>query len=56
MTRTGLVGRKVLKYILKTKLDNDTNIEEIGVLTSGFSGADICNLANEETHAILSVR
>ncbi len=36
------------------KLSNDTNINELAVLTSGFSGADICNLANEA--AILSVR
>tara|TARA_Y100000389_G_scaffold200460_2_gene240964 strand:- start:25002 stop:26996 length:1995 start_codon:yes stop_codon:yes gene_type:complete len=52
----GLDGRKeIFKVHTKNKiLDNDTNIEEIGVLTSGFSGADICNLANEA--AILSVR
>ena len=36
------------------KLSNDTNIDELAILTSGFSGADICNLANEA--AILSVR
>ena len=49
-------GRKAI-FNVHTKnknLANDTDIDEIGQLTSGFSGADICNLANEA--AILSVR
>ena len=35
-------------------LANDTDINEIGVLTGGFSGADLANLANEA--AILTAR
>lgn len=49
-------GRKAI-FNVHTKnknLANDTDIDEIGQLTSGFSGADICNLANEA--AIMSVR
>ncbi len=49
-------GRKaIFKVHTRNKnLANDTNVDEIGLLTSGFSGADIRNLANEA--AILSVR
>ena len=49
-------GRKeIFKVHLKNKKINDYNlIDELAVLTTGFSGADICNLANEA--AILSVR
>tara|TARA_B100000902_G_scaffold397141_1_gene460045 strand:+ start:1137 stop:2978 length:1842 start_codon:yes stop_codon:yes gene_type:complete len=49
-------GRKeIFKVHTRNKnLANDTDVDEIGQLTSGFSGADICNLANEA--AILSVR
>ena len=49
-------GRKKIfgVHTKNKKLANNTNIDEIAVLTTGFSGADICNLANEA--AILSVR
>ena len=49
-------GRKEIfkVHTRNKKLANNTNIDEISLLTSGFSGADICNLANEA--AILSVR
>ena len=49
-------GRKKIfeVHTKNKKLSNDTDINELAVLTSGFSGADICNLANEA--AILSVR
>ena len=49
-------GRKeIFKVHTRNKmLDASTDIDEMAVLTSGFSGADICNLANEA--AILSVR
>lgn len=49
-------GRKAIfnVHTRNKNLANDTDIDEIGQLTSGFSGADICNLANEA--AILSVR
>lgn len=49
-------GRKaIFKVHTRNKqLTNDTNVDEIAALTSGFSGADISNLANEA--AILSVR
>ena len=49
-------GRKAIfnVHTRNKNLANDTDINEIGQLTSGFSGADICNLANEA--AILSVR
>ena len=49
-------GRKsIFNVHTKNKnLANDTDVDEIGQLTTGFSGADICNLANEA--AILSVR
>ena len=51
-----IVGRKeILKVHLKDKkLSKEVNIDEICALTSGFSGADLANLANEA--AILSVR
>ena len=49
-------GRKAIfnVHTRNKNLANDTDIDEIGQLTTGFSGADICNLANEA--AILSVR
>ena len=49
-------GRKAIfnVHTRNKNIANDTDIDEIGQLTSGFSGADICNLANEA--AILSVR
>ncbi len=49
-------GRKeIFKVHTKNKhLAEEVNIDEFAVLTSGFSGAEICNLANEA--AILSVR
>ena len=49
-------GRKeILKVHLKNKkVKGETDLEELSVLTTGFSGADIANLANEA--AILSVR
>ena len=49
-------GRKKIfeVHTKNKKLSNDTDVNELAVLTSGFSGADICNLANEA--AILSVR
>jgi len=34
-------------HIKKTKLEADTNLENIGALTSGFTGADLANLVNE---------
>jgi cell division protease FtsH len=34
-------------HIKKTKLQADTNLEHIGALTSGFTGADLANLVNE---------
>ena len=47
--------RKILDVHLRDKfLDNSTNLNEIASLTSGFSGADIENLANEA--AILAIR
>ena len=51
-----LDGRKaIFKVHTRNKnLANNIDIDEIAQLTSGFSGADICNLANEA--AILSVR
>ena len=51
-----LEGRKEIfrVHTRDKKLDNNTDINEIAILTTGFSGADICNLANEA--AILSVR
>ena len=49
-------GRKAIfkVHTKNKKLANGISIDEIAMLTSGFSGADICNLANEA--AILSVR
>ena len=49
-------GRKAIfnVHTRNKNIANDTDIDEIGQLTTGFSGADICNLANEA--AILSVR
>ncbi len=49
-------GREeILSTHLRDKKYNDTlNIKEFSILTSGFSGADLANLANEA--AILSVR
>ena len=49
-------GRKeIFKVHTKNKnIAKEVNIDELAVLTSGFSGAEICNLANEA--AILSVR
>tara|TARA_B100000886_G_scaffold327007_1_gene274038 strand:- start:2372 stop:4387 length:2016 start_codon:yes stop_codon:yes gene_type:complete len=49
-------GRKdIFKVHLRNKKVSDKlDIDEFASLTSGFSGADICNLANEA--AILSVR
>ena len=51
-----LEGRKDIfnVHFRNKKLDKDIKLDEIAVLTSGFSGADIANLANEA--AILSVR
>ena len=47
--------RKILDVHLRDKyLDNSTNLNEIASLISGFSGADIENLANEA--AILAIR
>ena len=47
--------KKIFDVHFKNKqLDDDFNIDELAILTSGFSGADIANLANEA--AILSVR
>ena len=50
------IGRKqILKVHLKNKqIDSNINYEEISKLTSGFSGADLANVANEA--AILAVR
>lgn len=46
---------KILKVHLKNKLvDNNINYDQISRLTSGFSGADLANIANEA--AILAVR
>tara|TARA_R110002072_G_scaffold22_5_gene126 strand:- start:998 stop:3010 length:2013 start_codon:yes stop_codon:yes gene_type:complete len=46
---------KILKVHLKNKLvDNNIDYNEISRLTSGFSGADLANIANEA--AILAVR
>lgn len=48
-------GRKdIFKVHLKDKMIKDVDYEKLSSLTSGFSGADIANLANEA--AILSVR
>jgi cell division protease FtsH len=49
-------GRKDIfnVHFRNKKLDKEIDLNEIAVLTSGFSGADIANLANEA--AILSVR
>ena len=51
-----LVGRrKILDVHLKDKfVDENTDLDEIAALTSGFSGADIENMANEA--AILALR
>ena len=51
-----LEGRKeIFKVHTKNKkLSSDVNIDEISLLTGGFSGADLANLANEA--AILEVR
>lgn len=68
LTRPGRFDRKIVVPLpdrkgreeillthLRDKKYNDTlDIEEFSVLTSGFSGADLANLANEA--AILSVR
>ena len=50
------LGReKILKVHLKYKMTgNDINYEEISKLTTGYSGADLANIANEA--AILAVR
>ena len=55
-SRVDVQGRKeILKVHLKNKkVKGETDLEELSVLTTGFSGADIANLANEA--AILSVR
>ena len=46
---------KILKVHLKNKLvDNNVDYDQISRLTSGFSGADLANIANEA--AILAVR
>lgn len=57
--RVGLpdfVGRKqILDVHLRNKqVDDDTDFDEIGLLTTGFSGADIENMANEAV--ILALR
>jgi len=51
-----LLGRrKILDVHLRNKfLEPNTNLEEVAALTSGFSGADIENMANEA--AILALR
>lgn len=51
-----LDGRKsIFKIHLKNKkIADDINLDDMAALTTGFSGADIANLANEA--AILSVR
>ena len=51
-----IVGRKdILKVHLKNKnISKNVNLDELCALTTGFSGADLANLANEA--AILSVR
>ena len=51
-----IVGRKAIfgVHFRDKKLAKDINMEEFALLTGGFSGADIANLANEA--AILSVR
>ena len=47
--------RKILNVHLKNKfIEPNTDLEEVAALTSGFSGADIENLANEA--AILALR
>ncbi len=47
--------RKIMDVHFKNKqLKNETLLDQLSVLTGGFSGADIANLANEA--AILSVR
>ena len=47
--------RKIFDVHLKDKnVDENFDLDELAILTSGFSGADIANLANEA--AILSVR
>tara|TARA_B100000900_G_scaffold166850_3_gene141654 strand:+ start:127 stop:2148 length:2022 start_codon:yes stop_codon:yes gene_type:complete len=47
--------RKILDVHLRDKfVNNNTDLDEIAILTSGFSGADIENLANEA--AILAIR
>ncbi len=49
-------GRKELfnNYLKNKKVENDIDINQLGELSSGFSGADISNLVNEA--AILSIR
>lgn len=51
-----IAGRKAIfgVHFRDKKLSDDINMEEFALLTGGFSGADIANLANEA--AILSVR
>ena len=51
-----LEGRKKIfdVHIRNKELSNDVNTDEIALLTGGFSGADLANLANEA--AILAVR
>ena len=51
-----LDGRKsIFEIHLKNKkISDDINLDDMAALTTGFSGADIANLANEA--AILSVR
>ena len=51
-----LEGRKqiLLTHLRDKKYDNCLDIDEFSILTAGFSGADLANLANEA--AILSVR
>lgn len=47
--------RKILDVHLRNKfVEEDTDLEEVAALTSGFSGADIENMANEA--AILALR
>ena len=51
-----LDGRKEIfgVHTRNKALDDDVNVDEIALLTGGFSGADLANLANEA--AILAVR
>lgn len=51
-----LEGRKEIfgVHTRNKALDDDINVDEIALLTGGFSGADLANLANEA--AILAVR